>query len=209
MRLRKLIKPLAIITLILVCLSGLFATLPASALRSAKAQPFQAKSDNFVEGGWNEFLPLIEKNFLPTLTLTPTSTPMPSGCILTHYGAFEQQLLVLINNEREKVGLADLTANYPLEISSGIHSDDMAANNFMSHTGSDGSSFWLRAQRAGYTGSYGGEIIMMGVSTPEQAVAWWMGDQPHRDMILSATNDFGAGYAHCYNHYYTVDFGHR
>jgi uncharacterized protein YkwD len=117
-------------------------------------------------------------------------------------------LYVLINNERANVFLAPLTANNALEISAGLHSDDMAVNHFMSHIGSDGSTFWERAVRAGYTGHWGGEIIMGGRS-PEAAVAWWMNDAPHRDMILGDLNDFGAGYAYCSGNYFTVDFGHR
>jgi len=117
-------------------------------------------------------------------------------------------LYVLINNERAKVGLKPLVVNYPLEISSGEHSDDMAINHFMDHTGSDGSTFWIRAQRAGYTGHWGGEIIMGG-SSPQAAVDWWMSDAPHKAMILGDLNDFGAGYSHCSSNYFTVDFGHR
>jgi uncharacterized protein YkwD len=146
-----------------------------------------------------------------TQTAAPTSTPVPSGCTLTYNGAFEQQLIVLINNERASAGLGPLTENGALENSAGLHSEDMAVNNFMSHTGSDGSSFWDRAVRAGYTGRWGGEIIYggSGSSSPEMAVAWWMNDQPHKDMILGDLNDFGAGYAHCFGGYFMVDFGHR
>ena len=181
--------------------------------------------------GWKLYLPLVIKSTpppstqtpIPSFTSTPTSTatilvpPEPtatptltpvSGCTLTHNGAFEQQLYVLINNERANVGLAPLTANDALEISAGLHSDDMAVNHFMSHIGSDGSTFWERAIRAGYTGHWGGEIIMGG-SSPEAAVTWWMNDASHRAMILGDLNDFGAGYAHCSGNYFTVDFGHR
>jgi len=183
-------------------------------------------------GGWKIYLPLVIISTPPPSTQTPTPsftstpsatatilvppvptatprlTPVPSGCTLTHNGAFEQQLYVLINNERANVGLAPLTINGALEISAGLHSDDMAVNHFMSHTGSDGSTFWERAVRAGYTGRWGGEIIMGGRS-PEAAVDWWMNDAPHRDMILGDLNDFGAGYAYCSGNYFTVDFGHR
>ena len=181
--------------------------------------------------GWNIFLPLVHKNppppsstptatdtatptatatrtRTPTRTPTRTSTPVPSGCILTHNGAYEQQLYVLINNERSKAGLALLSINYALEISSGGHSDDMAANHFMSHTGSDGSTYWERAVRAGYTGRWGAEVIAGG-SSPEAAVTWWMNDPPHRDVLLGDLDDFGAGFAHCDSNYFTVDFGHR
>jgi uncharacterized protein YkwD len=160
------------------------------------------------------YLPIIRRDPSPTPTVTPTKTPTAtpgaSGCP-SHYGAFEQQLYVLINDTRADYGLSPLTPNDSLETSAGRHSDDMAVNHFISHTGSDGSTFWQRAVEAGYTGRWGGEIIMYS-NSPEAAMEWWMGDAPHRDMILSDTNDFGAGYAKCsgdYAGYFTVDFGHR
>jgi uncharacterized protein YkwD len=142
---------------------------------------------------------------------TATRTKTPSGCTLTYNGAYEQQLITLINNERATAGLAPLTANGALETSAGLHSEDMAVNHFMSHTGSDGSTFWERAVRAGYTGRWGGEIIYGGGgnSSPQTAVTWWMNDEPHRAMILGDLDDFGAGYATCSGGYFTVDFGHR
>ena len=181
---------------------------------SARAlRPAQQGSDT-----WDSYLPLVFKSTPPpatqtptptaTPTPTPTSTPNPSGCTLTYNGAFEQQLYSLINDERAKAGLEPLTPNGPLEVSAGLHSEDMAVNHFIDHTGSDGSTFWERAQRAGYTGRWGGEIIMMAAS-PEAAMDWWMNDAPHRAMILGDLDDFGAGYAHCSDSYYTVDFGHR
>jgi uncharacterized protein YkwD len=174
--------------------------------------------------GWKIYLPLVIISAPPpstptptptptptatyTPTPTPTLTPVPSGCTLTHNGAFEQQLYDLINNERANARLEPLSIDGALEISAGIHSDDMAVNHFMDHTGSDGSTFWQRAVRAGYTGRWGGEIIMGG-SSPQSAVTWWMNDAPHREMILGDLDDFGAGYAHCSGNDFTVDFGHR
>jgi len=151
------------------------------------------------------YLPLVMRMIPPTPTSTPT--PPTSGCP-AHYYPYEEQLYALINDIRADNGLKALTVNYPLETSSGLHSDDMAVNHFISHTGSDGSTFWQRAVAAGYTGHHGGEIIMMAAS-PQAAVDWWMSDGPHRDMILSDTDDFGAGYSYCGSGYFTVDFGHR
>ena len=125
-------------------------------------------------------------------------------------------MLTLINNQRLLAGLAALTDSYPLEISSGEQSDDQAANNFLSHDGSDGSTYWEREVAAGYTGRWGGEIIYAGSGTynnPQNAVNWWMNDASHKAIILADYNDFGAGYAWCptgtYGGFFTVDFGHR
>ena len=191
-------------------------------LAAAGLRPANALHD-LPSDGLLSFLPLVFKSTpppTPTPTVTPsptrtatrtptrTATPGGTGCTLTHNGAYEQQLYDLINNERTQAGLAPLTVNNALEISAGGHSDDMAVNHFMSHTGSDGSTFWERIVRAGYTGRWGGEIIASG-SSPQAAVTWWMNDGPHRDVILGDLDDFGAGFAHCDSNYFTVDFGHR
>jgi uncharacterized protein YkwD len=137
--------------------------------------------------------------------------------------AFEAQLLALINNERAKSGLSlsPLQESSALDASARAHSLDQSVNNFLSHTGSDGSSYWDREVRAGYTGAWGGEIIYAGsgsYNNPASAVTWWMNDLPHRTLILALADwadydDFGAGYVFCstssYGAYFTVDFGHR
>ena len=125
-------------------------------------------------------------------------------------------MVSLLNNERAIVGLSPLVENYSLEISAGIHSLDMSVNNFLSHTGSDGSSYWTREVSAGYNGLWGGEIIYSGsgvYNSPESAVRWWMNDPPHRAIILADYNDIGTGYVYCstssYGGFFTADFGHR
>ena len=154
--------------------------------------------------------------FTPIPSRTRTPTPPGSGCVPQYNGAYEDQMLVLINNERAKAGLSPLQDNYALETSAGIHSLDQSVNNFLSHTGSDGSSVWDREVRAGYTGRWGGEIIYAGngnYNNPTSAVKWWMNDPPHRNQILGDYQDFGAGYVYCstsdYGAYFTIDFGHR
>jgi len=93
------------------------------------------------------------------------------------------------------------------------HSTDMAVNNFVNHTGSDGSTAWQRMQRAGYVGHWGGENIYGGYNTtPEQAYNWWLGSTPHLNNILGIYyRDVGVGYAYCssgtYRNTYTINFG--
>ena len=135
---------------------------------------------------------------------------------MIHNGDFEIQLQALINNQRIAAGLAALTDSFPLEVSSGAHSDDMSLHNYLSHDGLDGSTYWSREVAAGYTGKWGGEIIYAGSGSsnnPQGAVNWWMNDAPHKAIILADYQDFGAGYAYCpsgsYGGFFTVDFGHR
>lgn len=157
----------------------------------------------------------------PTSTFTATSTwtlvpTSPSGCSPVYNSAFEAQVIALINNERAIAGLPPLVENGSLDSSARAHSLDMSVNNFLSHTGSDGSSYWTREVRAGYTGRWGGEIIYAGsgaYNSPDSAVRWWMNDPPHKALILADYYDVGAGYVYCstssYGGFFTADFGHR
>jgi uncharacterized protein YkwD len=58
------------------------------------------------------------------------------------------------------------------------HSEDMAAHNYMDHTGRDGSSPADRVTRVGYRWRSVGENLAKGVMTPEDAVAGWL-QSPH------------------------------
>ncbi len=127
-----------------------------------------------------------------------------------------ETMLALVNQQRSEAGLDPLTLNPQLEASAQRHSQDMAANDFMEHRGSDGSSPSDRIQQAGYAFSYDGENIAAGQTTPEEAMADWMNETPpndgHRRNILSPNfSEIGFGYAFsattAYKHYWTQDFG--
>jgi uncharacterized protein YkwD len=86
----------------------------------------------------------------------------------------------------------------------------MACNNFLDHTGSDGSWIGDRLLRAGYPNTNYTEIIAIG--TPQNAMDQWQADGPHWDAILdSSSTEFGVGYAYYANStfggYFTVDMG--
>src|SRR5262249_11438442 len=74
---------------------------------------------------------------------TPKATPTASGAVA--------RIVQLVNAERSKVGCSALTLNATLTKAAQAHSDDMAAHQNMSHTGSDGSSPGDRITRAGYS----------------------------------------------------------
>jgi len=86
----------------------------------------------------------------------------------------------------------------------------MACNNFVGHSGSDGSSAQARVTASGYVASYYGEVIYAS-GTLQDAVTWWMSDKTHSDIILSPQAvDVGIGYSNlpgtAYGSYYTVNF---
>ncbi len=94
------------------------------------------------------------------------------------------------------------------------HSTDMAKNNFMSHTGSDGSDGYDRILDAGYVPYYWGENILSGLSTIQATVDWWMSSPGHcANIMKSRFKDVGLACvksAATNKMYWTLDLGeHR
>jgi uncharacterized protein YkwD len=93
------------------------------------------------------------------------------------------------------------------------HSNDMADNDFFSHTGSDGSRAGQRLDETCYKWQAYGEIIAAGYGgNPGTVIEAWMKSPGHTSIILSDVyTEFGAGYAYNsssnYKHYFTVVFG--
>ncbi len=155
------------------------------------------------------YLPLIMRQ------PTPTASPTPDGYIPPDDLANEQEIQRLINKERVNYGLPPYTLVDALTQAARRHANDMADNDFTSHTGSDGSSGGDRMRDAGYDWLYWAEIIGWGFGgNPASMFDWWMNSPIHHDMILHPTlEDLGVGYAYnassTYKHYWTVNFGRR
>ncbi len=65
------------------------------------------------------------------------------------------------------------------------HSNDMASNNFFSHTGSDGLQVWDRANAEGYQYRYIGENIAAGQTTVGIAQDGWVKSPGHCSNIMN------------------------
>ncbi len=137
------------------------------------------------------------------------------GCGAQQNGAYEGEVLSLINNVRAANGLPGLAAQGPLMAAALRHSIDMACNDFVDHTGTDGSTWYARIQAQGYAYSTAKENIYVGSpdfgGAPAGAFDWWMNSQIHRDNILSADiSSIGVAYVYysgsTYGGYYTVVF---
>jgi uncharacterized protein YkwD len=134
-----------------------------------------------------------------------------SHCNSSGNAGYGSQLVSLINSKRAAAGLPKLTVNSQLGALAQGHAEDMACNNMISHSGSDGSTPYSRATAAGYSGTFVEEIIYAG-GGPDAAMSWWMNDQIHHDAILKATTtEMGVGYAYysngSYGDYIVVEFG--
>jgi uncharacterized protein YkwD len=119
-----------------------------------------------------------------------------------------QQVLDITNSERARAGLSPLRLHSQLNAAAQAHSNDMARNNFLSHTGSDGSSPFDRMKRHGYTVGWAAENVASGHSSPQDVMRGWMNSSGHRTNILNPRyRDIGIGYARGNQPYWTQVFG--
>ncbi|MGB3756304.1 MAG: CAP domain-containing protein [Rivularia sp. (in: cyanobacteria)] len=154
----------------------------------------------------------LENPALPEMPLSSESEDEDSSSIEsdTRSTSVVQAVVNLVNQERRKAGLSLLRIHSRLNNSAQAHSNDMARNNFMSHTGSDGSSMGVRMKRYGYNYRRAGENVAAGQSSPEDVMRSWMKSPGHRKNILNGNfRDIGVGYARGgrYGTYWTQNFG--
>lgn len=151
--------------------------------------------------GTSIFLPMIATPGTPSEPEPPT---------------FEQQVLTIVNQERAAAGCNPLTFNDKLNAAAKVHTTDMAVNDFISHTGSDGSSAGDRIESAGYSWWTWGENIAAGYLTPTSVMNGWMNSAGHKANILNCNfTEIGIAYVYLeydvgqinYHHYWTQDFG--
>jgi hypothetical protein len=129
--------------------------------------------------------------------------------------AFELEVIRLVNQERISRGLHPLRRNSSLTNAARAHNQDMIANNFLDHTGSDGSTPSQRACDYGYApyswgDCYVGENIAGGYSTPADVFNGWMGSSGHRDNMLNPKyREIGVGHSTggSWGNYWTMALG--
>ncbi|NES64367.1 MAG: CAP domain-containing protein [Okeania sp. SIO2D1] len=128
---------------------------------------------------------------------------------------FIDRVVELTNQERTQLGLDPLTADPLLNQAAQTHTENMAEQDFFSHTGLDGSSVGDRIEATGYDFSTWAENIAAGRQTPEAVVAGWMNSDGHRRNILNPNlEEIGVGYYFLeedtgsvnFNHYWTQVF---
>lgn len=131
---------------------------------------------------------------------------------------FAGRVVERTNTYRAEYGCLPLKLNQQLARAALRHSTDMALHDFVSHMGSDGSSFVSRSEDAGYWNWFlMAENIGAGYTTPEQVVdAWMASGGGHRDNIINCEfKDIGVGYYYLendegatnYHTYWTQVFG--
>ncbi|MFD5700551.1 sigma-70 family RNA polymerase sigma factor [Streptomyces lasiicapitis] len=126
----------------------------------------------------------------PPKTSRPTADPKPPA----PSGPMAQQVLSLVNTERQKAGCRPLTNNSKLATAAQRHSADMKARNYFSHTSPDGTDPGKRITAAGYQWSTYGENIARGQQSASSVMSSWMNSEGHRANILNCSfKEMGMG----------------
>jgi uncharacterized protein YkwD len=98
----------------------------------------------------------------------------------------EQDIVNLVNAARAAAGLCPLVINPQLTAAAQRQANDMSTNNFLEHTGTDGSDVWKRIADTGYPATYAGENILARANIHAAAAfdQWW-NSPPHHDNMMN------------------------
>lgn len=116
---------------------------------------------------------------------------------LTEAGASDQAnaVLKLVNAERTKQGLKQLTLSSKLTSVANTKAKDMAVNNYFSHNSPTYGSPFQMMQDFGVTYKSAGENIAAGQRSAQEVMNSWMNSSGHRANILNANfTELGVGY---------------
>lgn len=105
----------------------------------------------------------------------------------------QQEVLRLVNVQREKAGKQPLTLDAKLSQAAGVRAAEIVQ--LFSHTRPDGTSCFTAMKEAGVSYMAAGENIAAGQRTPAEVMESWMNSQGHRENILSDSfGRLGVGY---------------
>jgi uncharacterized protein YkwD len=107
--------------------------------------------------------------------------------------SLETQLYNAINGIRKQKGLLPCQLDVNLELAAIKHCNDMFHHNFVSHIGSDGSTFIQRVRRTGREKDPSGEIICKGPGGKDcitSVMRGWLNSPGHRDIMLDPQQRF-------------------
>ena len=106
------------------------------------------------------------------------------------------ELLILLNNARQELGLPAMTLSPTLSLAAQAHAEDLVTNNYFDHIGLDGDTPGGRAVKAGYHSPYVGENIGGGVSPAQVFGLWRKSPSHHRNMLTERYLEIGIGSTH-------------
>lgn len=143
------------------------------------------KKDKKQKISYSQISKIVLTSFLISITLFASSV---KASPIT-----EENLVILINNERESRGLTDLNVDPELTVAARLKSRHMLNRNYFAHY-AFGLTPWIFIQNSGYDYMLAGENLAMDFNTSEGVVRAWMASPKHRDNILNPEfEDMGIG----------------
>ena len=131
----------------------------------------------------------------PTQSATKVTEPPTKPAEAEFNSAYEDEVIRLVNIERQSYGLSSLSKNAAAVIAARIRAKEITLS--FSLTRPNGTSCFTAAVEAGLTYRTAGENIAYGYPSPKQVVTGWMNSDGHRKNILSASfSGIGVG---CYS----------
>jgi len=123
---------------------------------------------------------------------------------------FRQEMLDAVNAARKKEGLDEVCINELLMNAAQVQANDMAENNFIKSTGSDGSVPKERATAEGFEAAQVTEVVGAGYRSASTIVSAWVKAASAKGTVLSKHTVMGPGYSFDktkkYVHFWAVDF---
>ncbi|MGG0472314.1 CAP domain-containing protein [Priestia aryabhattai] len=120
---------------------------------------------------------------------------------------FEQKVVDLVNQEREKQGLKPLTLNKKLSDVARTKSKDMMDKGYFDHNSPTYGSPFDMMKQFGIEYTTAGENIAKGQQSPEDVMNAWMNSDGHRKNILNPDfTEIGVGYVKGDTAYWTQQF---
>jgi uncharacterized protein YkwD len=104
---------------------------------------------------------------------------------------FEQQVVVVVNQQRVRRGLVPLRVNRRLSVAARGHSLSMAEHGYFAHEGFDGSAFWVRIKAVypvlpGRAWAAGENLAWASPElTAAETVDMWLKSPQHRQNLLA------------------------
>jgi len=135
--------------------------------------------------------PISQSQIIPTipiLIVKPNIPPEPAEPVINDWSDSENnsQILIYTNDERGKLSIVPLVANYTLNKIADLRADDLFANQYFEHQSPDGKSAPDLAGELGYGYLLIGENLALGnFKNDQEIVSAWMESPGHKANILN------------------------
>lgn len=128
-------------------------------------------------------------------TAAPAAKPTAAAPASTATGAYEQQVVDLVNKERAAAGLPALKLNTKLSGVAEKKAEDLRDKNYFAHQSPTYGSPFDMMKQFGISYKSAGENIAKGQKTPAAVMTGWMNSAGHKANILSSNfTEIGVGY---------------